>query len=239
MESTPVGTIAAALMFAKKHYCDAKTFLDVPVIDHCMCIARQSETIAARLYQEVREDFMPDDTKESIANIVSSAILRECFTAGFCSFEDVVAAANVKIAAIVSLISRDPRLVETKRDLEFRGRVSQSPVNAQIVVLSDILCTARRIKAHVIDAKIPAKLPVKKILNKLDGDLLALHGTSRHYVLRLYAQAAKKIIIETADVLRQQKKKLKEQQLVAHYQAKITSVKKTKTRRTKGGRKNG
>lgn len=203
------------LLFAKQHYGDKHTNTGGSLSAHCVIVARQAETIAQKLYQDVRADFMPDDTKDSISAIVQSALLHDVLNISACAFENIAEVATVQIAAMVADISRDFRLVETKRDMEFRGRLSQSPVGAQIVVVADIICTARDILTRLEQQGLAFVPKAKKILTQLDGDLLAVHAASRFYILRMYVHAARNLLVDVSQTIKACKNKAKLDKIVA------------------------
>jgi hypothetical protein len=125
----------------------------------------------------------------------------------------VAEVANVQIAAMVAAISRDFRLVETKRDMEFRGRLSQSPVGAQIVAVADIICTAKDLSSLVDSSGLTFAPRIKKTLAQLDGDLLAVHAANKYYILRLYAHAARNLLIEVSQKLKTHKQQARLEKL--------------------------
>ena len=215
MEKLTDSLLQTTLDFAKQHYGDKQTITGGLVMAHCTTVARQAETIAKQLYQDVRHDFMPDDTKESIVAIIQGALLHDVLNVSACAFEHIAEIASVQIAAMVADISRDFRLVETKRDMEFRGRLSQSPASAQIVVVADIICTAGD-TLRLIDTAGAAALPrAKKILAQLDGDLLAIHAANKYYVLRLYVHAARNLLRDISTVIKDCKAKIKLDKIAA------------------------
>jgi len=215
MKKPTESAIQKTLTFARKHYEGRQSQTGAKLADHCSLVAYQAETIAQRLYQDMRADFMPDDTKESIAAIVQGALLHDVLNVSACAFENIAEIATVQIAAMVADISRDFRLVETKRDMEFRGRLSQSPVGAQIVVVADILCTAKEMLAQ-LEARGIAVVPrIKKLLTQLDGDLLAIHAANRYYVLRLYVHAARNLLIDVSQTIKACKNKARLDKIVA------------------------
>jgi hypothetical protein len=193
--------------FAAQHYANKTTIVGNDLLRTCLTIARQSEIIAAKLYQDVRKDFFSDTARDSIAAITQTAILRDVLRVSDCTFENIAEISTVQVAAMVALITRDFRLVETKRDMEFRGRLSQSPIGAQIVVVAEVLCAGNEIKKHLTQHGL-ANLPrLKKRLTQLDGDLLAVHAVNKYYMLRLYAHAARNLLVEIS----QQIKELRQQ----------------------------
>jgi (p)ppGpp synthase/HD superfamily hydrolase len=207
--------------FAERHYEGKKTPTGGPLFEHCMKVARQAEKIAQKLYQDVRADFLPDSTKDSIAMIMQSAVLHDVLNVSACAFEHIAETATVQVAAMVADISRDFRLVETKRDMEFRGRLSQSPVGAQIVVAADIICTAKELLA-LLQTTGPGAVPrAKKILAQLDGDLLALHAANRYYMLRLYVHAARNLLVEVSQKIKECKQQARMEKLVAQHTKKL------------------
>jgi (p)ppGpp synthase/HD superfamily hydrolase len=215
MDTTDNAPMQQTLAFAKLHYGDKQTNTGASLTAHCVVVAQQAETIAQKLYQDVRADFMPDDTKDSISAIIQSALLHDILNVSACAFENIAEIATVQIAAMVADISRDFRLVETKRDMEFRGRLSQSPVGAQIVVVADIICTARDILARLQKHGLAFVPKAKKILTQLDGDLLAVHAASRFYVLRLYVHAARNLLVDVSQTIKACKSKAKLDKIVA------------------------
>lgn len=215
MDTTDSASLQQTLSFAKMHYGDKQTTTGASLTAHCVVVAQQAETIAQKLYQDVRADFMPDDTKESINAIVQSALLHDILNVSACAFENIAEVATVQIAAMVADISRDFRLVETKRDMEFRGRLSQSPVGAQIVVVADIICTARDILTRLQKHGLSFVPKAKKLLTQLDGDLLAVHAASRFYVLRMYVHAARNLLVDVSQTIKACKSKAKLDKIVA------------------------
>ena len=207
--------IQKTLLFAKHHYGARQTIFGETLVNHCSAVAYMAETIAQKLYQDVRADFMPDDTKESISAIIQSALLHDVLNVSACAFENIAEVTTVQIAAMVADISRDFRLVETKRDMEFRGRLSQSPVGAQIVVVADIICTAKAALNMLQAAGIGAVPKAKKVLTQLDGDLLAIHAASRFYMLRLYVHAARNLLADVSQTIKSCRQQAKLDKCVA------------------------
>ena len=211
---TLTAKIKSALDFSEAHYAGLKTFSGLAVFDHCKVVARQAETIAKKLYQDVKEDFLPNSVRNNIGLILQAGLLHETLNVGSCSFEKIAGLSGAQVATTVADISRDYRLIETKRDIEFRGRVSQSSIAAQIIVLADIIATVRELDAF-LQANGPAvSAKAKKILTQNDGDLLALHPINRYYILRLYAHAAKNSISALSQKITEQKKAAKLQKFL-------------------------
>lgn len=215
MKKTHELTLEKTLEFAQQHYGDRKTLTGGPIFAHCQLVAKTAEKIAQRLYQDVRPEYFPDSTKDSIITIVHASLLHDIFSVGMCAFEHVAEVTTVQIAAIVADISRDFRLVETKRDMEFRGRLSQSPVAAQIIATADILCTARDILRLVEKDGQQAIVKVKKALTQLDGDLLAVHAANKYYVLRMYVHAARNLLTDVSQQIKNCKQRAKMARIVA------------------------
>lgn len=240
---SPNKSINKTAEFAKQKYAPHQTFLGENLYAHCVAVARQAEVIAQKLYQDVRNDYMPDSTKDSITAIIQSALLHDVLNVSSCAFEHVAEVTTVQVAATVADISRDFRLVETKRDLEFRGRLSQSSVAAQIVVVADVICTARDLLQFLQKLGLPAVAKSKKILAQLDGDLLALHAANRYYVFRLYVHAARNILTEVSKAIKACKQKAKLEKLVAqttkNLQLKVAANKKANTSATNPTKKKG
>lgn len=205
--------IANTTEFAKRQYGERQSVYGRTLLQHCKAVARVAEVIAHKLYQDVRADFSQADSNESIATIVQGAMLHDVINIR-CAFEEVAEQTTVQVAALVADMSRDFRLVETKRDMEFRGRLSQSPVGTQIVALADILCTTKEVIAMLHNQGNAAIPRAKKILAQLDGDLLAIHSSNLYYVLRLYAHAAKNLLRDATQLIKDRRALAKQERFI-------------------------
>jgi len=195
------------LALAAQHYGEKKTISGLDLLDHCVRVSKQAEIIAQKLYQDVRQDLFPDSSKDSVAALVHSSVLHDVLHVSDCAFENVAEITTVQIAATVADVTRDFRLVETKRDMEFRGRLSQSSVAAQILVTADIICTAKELLI-VLRQQGKSVIPrAKKMLTQMDGDLLAIHAANRYYVLRLYVHAARNLLQEVSQKIKECRQK--------------------------------
>lgn len=208
-------SIDKTLAFARQYYGDKKTFAGLSLLDHCVCVSKQAEIIAHKLHKDVRLDVFSDSNKDSIAALVHGALLHDVLRVSDCAFENVAENTTVQIAAMVADVTRDFRLVETKRDMEFRGRLSQSPVNSQILVTADIICTAKEVLAFLSRQGRLAAPRAKKILTQMDGDLLAIHAASRYYMLRLYVHAARSLLQEVSQKIKACRQKAKAERAAA------------------------
>ena len=197
--------LKATVAYAKEAYGDAQTNTDSKVFTHCWSVARLAEQIAHKFFSDIRADILPQDSPDIIAAIVHSSLLHEVINFGRKTFENVAEVANVQVASMVSALSRDYRLVETKRDLEYRGRLSQSAISTHIVAVAEVICSAK----EVIDAlnanglQQPAK--TRKTLAQLDADLLVVHTAARYYVLRMYVHAARNLISDANQLIKKLK----------------------------------
>ena len=191
--------------FAKDAYKNIKRQTDYDLITYCMATARLAEEIAHKLFRDMRGDMVPADKNDIIESIVHAAILSEIIASARKSFEHIAAVTNVQIASMVSALTRDFRLVETKRDIEYRGRLSVSPLATQIVAVAGIICGAKSASNFLGQHKLAAIPKTRKILAQLDGDLLAIHATSRYYTLRLYSHAARNLILDTNQAIKKLK----------------------------------
>ncbi len=189
--------------FAKQYYQAQPSIHNRTLIQHAVAVARLAEQIGAKLYQDVREDYMSEETKESVAIMVHGAILHDVINVGRCAFEHIAERTTVQVAAMVADLSRDFRLVETKRDMEFRGRLAASTVGTQIVAVADIICTAKEVVAMLNDVGAPATSRAKKLLIQLDVDLLSIHAASRFYTLRLYTHAARNLLQDASKLIKE------------------------------------
>lgn len=195
-------SLAKTLEFAGTCYGEKISAGGIELLKHCRFVARQAETIAVKLFNDLRQDYFQENTKDMVTAIVHCAVLHEVLNVSSCAFENIAESANVQIAAMVAAISRDFRLVETKRDMEFRGRLSQSSVGSQIVVVANIICTAKEL-LKLLDLNGAAAAPkAKKIIGQLDGDLLAIHAANKYYTLRLFCHAAKNLITEVSQQIK-------------------------------------
>ena len=196
-------SVEKTIEFAKPYYQHKTTFSGGDLLEHCIAVARQAEVIAAKLYQDVRKDFCPDSTKESIAAIMHGSVLHDVLRVGGCAFEQIAENTTVQVAAMVADVTRDFRLVETKRDMDYRGRLSQSPVSSQILATADVICTAKEALNFLAVSGLDAVSKSKKVLAQLDGDLLAVHAASRYYVLRLYVHAARNMLLDVSTKIKE------------------------------------
>jgi hypothetical protein len=197
--------IETTVAFAKATYADAKTQTAETVLAHCMAAARLAEAIAQKLFRDMRGDVIPQDSQDIVESIVHAAVLSEAININRRTFEQIADITNVQIASMVSALTRDLRLVETKRDIEYRGRLSISPLSTQIVAVAAIICTANSVVKLLTAQNILAIPIARKILAQLDGDLLAAHATSRYYTLRLYAHAARNLIADANQIIKKLK----------------------------------
>lgn len=208
--------ISGTLAFARENYGLAQSVYNKTLLQHATSVARLAETIGRKLYQDVRADFASEETMENVAIMVHSALLHDVINVSRCAFEHIAEHTTVQIAATVADLSRDFRLVETKRDMEYRGRLSQSPVNAQVVAVADIICTANEIIDMVSDLGLESLSRARKILMQLDGDLLAITAAARFYTLRLYTHAARNNLSDASQLIKDCKSKAKLDRQVAH-----------------------
>lgn len=190
------------------------------LVAHCQHVADLSQKIATRLFADVKQETFSGDTQNNIEAVVHAGLLHAAINVGACSFEDIAENTTVQIADMVANISRDYRLIETKRDIEFRGRISQSSIATQIVAMADIICTVKEVMDTIQKNGLASIKRPRKILIRLDADLLALHAASRYYVLRMYAHAAKNLIIDTSQMIKNKKRELRQEKTnKAHMEA--------------------
>ena len=214
---------ATTAEFARVTYATAKTKTDVLVFTHCVSVARLAEQIAHKLFADMRGDLVPQDVNDIIAAIVNAALLSETINTHRVDFETLADIANVQIASMVSTLSRDMRLVETKRDIEYRGRLSQSPVSTQIVAVASIVCAAKEVVELLNQNNVAAILKSRKILAQLDADLLSIHAAARYYVLRLYTHAARNMISDANQIIKKIRNDIKTARMVEKHTAALRS----------------
>lgn len=214
MKKTDELSLEKTLLFAGQCYENKKTATGKELFAFCKQVARQAETIAHRLYLDLKPEYIPDSAKDNIIAIVHCAVLHDVLNISSCTFENIAEVTNVQVAAMVAAISRDFRLVETKRDMEFRGRLSASPVGAQIVIIAHTICTAQAAMAAVEKSGIAGLPKSKKILAQMDGDLLAIRAADKYYVLRLYTQAARNLIVKISQKIKSCRQLAKTEKMV-------------------------
>lgn len=209
MKKTDDLSIDKTLVFAEACYETKQTSTGEYLFAHSQRVARQAETIAQKLYQDMRAEYVPENANDSIAAIIHCSLLHAVLNVSACAFEHIAETANVQVAAMVAAISRDFRLVETKRDMEFRGRLSQSAVSTQIVAVADIICTVQAVLKRLDTAGMLFVPKAKKILAQLDGDLLAVHAANKYYMLRLYVHATRNMLSDVSQKIKACRQKAK------------------------------
>lgn len=214
MKKTDELSLAKTLEFAAQCYSDKKTTIGLDVFPFSKQVARQAEKIAKRLYLDLKPEYISDSAQDTITAIVHCAILHDVLNQSSCAFENVAEITNVQIAAMVAAISRDFRLVETKRDMEYRGRLSQSPVAAQIVVVAQIICAANSAISLLESAGITSLPKSKKMLAQMDSDLLAIRAADKYYVIRLYTQAARNLLLTISQKIKSCRQQAKIEKMV-------------------------
>lgn len=233
--------IVETVAFAKRFYADKSTEFDERFIDHGMNVAAQTERIATKLYADLRADYFLESDRDNIGAAVHCAVLHDVLNVSACNFEQIAEATNVQIAAMVADISRDFRLIETKRDAEFRGRVSQSPLSAQIVVVADAICNLKAMQEYFTRAGLPAVSRLKKSISQIDGDLLAVQAANRYYVLRMYCHAAKNMLTDLSQQIKDRRKAAKIDKFVekntATLRARVAPESVKKTKKANSGKK--
>lgn len=214
MKKTDELSLEKTIQFATQCYSTKTTNTGEDLLLHAKSVARQAEKIANRMFLDMRPDYFPESAKDTVIAIVHCGVLHDVLNVSSCAFENVAEITNVQIAAMVAAISRDYRLVETKRDMEFRGRLSQSTVGAQIVVVADIICTAQAIVRAIETVGVGLVPKSKKILAQLDGDLLAIHAANKYYVVRNYTHAARNLLSDVSQKIKACKQKAKIEKMV-------------------------
>ena len=222
--------------FAKQCYAQKQSCAGRDLLSHCTAVARQAELIAVKLFNDLRPEYHAENAQETIAIIVHCALLHDVLNVSACTFENIAEAANVQIAAMVAALSRDFRLVETKRDMEYRGRLSQSAVGAQIVAVASAICTLKALMKLTDETGLKTAKKTKKILAQIDGDLLAIHAANKYYTLRLYAHAAKNMITDISQKLKAHKQQARLQKSLEQTKKRIQS-KTVNTEQPKGAAK--
>lgn len=226
--------INTTVNFAKEVYGEAKTQTDTKVFVHCWSVAKLAEQIAQKLFGDIRAELLPQDASEIIAAVVHAAFLRESINVGRKTFESIADTTNVQVAAMVSTLSRDYRLVETKRDIEYRGRLSQSSVASHIVAVAAIVCTAQETLNALKKAGLANISKVRKIIAQLDADLLVVHTAAKYYALRIYVHAARNLINDANQLIKKLKADAKAAKSFERTAA-LIAAKKTKEQSDQGG----
>lgn len=203
--------VSSTLSLATKYYKNKMSVAGCTLEAHCQQVANLGQKIATKLFSDLKNDLFSGDTQSNIDAVVHAGLLHAAINVGACSFEEVAENTTVQVADMVANISRDYRLVETKRDIEFRGRISQSSIATQIVALADIICTAKEVMDAITKSGLAAVSRPRKILIRLDADLLALHAVTRYYVLRLYAHAAKNLLSDIGQLIKDKKREIRKE----------------------------
>lgn len=240
-------SIEHTLLLVNKYYSGKKSIGLRTLEEHCRRVANFGQSIAAKLFADIKNENFSHDVQTSIAAVVHAGLLHEAINTGSCSFEDIAENTTVQIADMVANVSRDFRLIETKRDMEYRGRVCQSSIATQIVALADIIVTAKEIMDAISTRGLTAVTRPRKILIRLDGDLLSLHAVPRYYVLRLYAHAAKNMLTDVSQLIKDKKKQLRKEKndaatiaaIKRNIAAKQIAVDKAVAHPKRKGKKNG
>lgn len=199
--------LSAIMEFAKQHYQARMSVHKLTLLQHAVSVAKLAEQIGERLYKDVRQDCLSEETKESLAIIVHGALLHDVINVSRCAFEHIAEQTTVQVAAMVADLSRDFRLVETKRDMEFRGRLAASTVGTQIVAVADIICTAKEVVDMLNSVGYASVSRAKKAIIQLDGDLLSIHAASRFHALRLYSHAARNLLQDASKLIKECRQK--------------------------------
>lgn len=215
--------ISNTLALAANYYKHKTSVGSYTLAVHCQSVANLSQKIATRLFAEVKQEIFSGDTQNNIEAVAHAGLLHAAISVGACSFEDIAENTTVQIADMVANMSRDYRLIETKRDIEFRGRISQSSIATQVVALADIICTVKEVMDTLKKNGLASIKRPRKILIRLDADLLALHAATRYYVLRMYAHAAKNLITDTSQLIKDKKREIRQEKT---RKASIAAVKK-------------
>lgn len=214
-------SMSSTLALVAAYYKDKSSVGCRTLEDHCRRVATVGQQIALKLFSDMKGEMFSTDTQTNVDAVAHAGLLHAAINVGACSFEDIAENTTVQIADMVANISRDFRLIETKRDIEFRGRISQSSIATQIVALADIICTTKEIIDSVTKNGLASIKRPRKILIRLDADLLALHAATRYYTLRLYAHAAKNLITDAGQLLKDKKRELRQEKVNKNLQIAI------------------
>jgi hypothetical protein len=214
-------SLAKTFEFAKNCYASKQNLAGIDLLVHCKRVATQSEIISQKLYQDLRVEYVPENINDNIAAIVHCGLLHDVLNVSSCAFENIAEIANVQIAAMVAALSRDFRLVETKRDMEFRGRLSQSAIGTQIVAVADIICTGKDLLKSLDELGLAVVPKSKKILAQMDGDLLAVSAANKYYTLRLYVHAARNLLTDISQKIKACRQKAKMDKMILHNTQKL------------------
>lgn len=214
-------SLSSTTALVAEYYKHKKSLGVYTLEEHCRKVADLSQKIATKLFADLKNETFSGDTQNNIDAVVHAGLLHAAINVGACAFEDIAENTTVQVADMVANISRDYRLIETKRDMEFRGRISQSSVATQIVALADIICTAKEVIDAISKNGLASITRPRKILIRLDADLLSLHAASRYYVLRMYAHAAKNMLIDAGQLIKTKKKEIRDAKALKATEARI------------------
>lgn len=194
MKKTEELSVKKTFEFVSACYGDKTLNTGLDYVTFCQRVGIRAENIAHRLYHDMRPDCAGENKKDNIAAIVHCSLLCDVLNVSACCFEQVADITNVQVAAMVAAISRDFRLVETKRDMEFRGRLSQSSLGAQIVFVARTICFAQSTDDFLGREGLTAVSKIRKNIAQMDADLLSVTAANKYYVLRANVHAARNLL---------------------------------------------
>lgn len=214
MKKTDELSIKKTFAFVKECYGDKKLNTGLDYITFCQKVGIRAEGIAHRLYHDMRPDCAVENKRDNIAAIVHCSLLCDVLNVSACAFEQVADITNVQVAAMVAAISRDFRLVETKRDMEFRGRLSQSSLGAQIVFVAKTICFAQSTDDFLGRDGLTAVSKIRKNIAQMDADLLSVTAANKYYVLRAHIHAARNLLSDIQQKIKTLKQTAKMEKIV-------------------------
>lgn len=225
MKKTDELSVTTTFEFSKECYGDKTLNTGLPYTSFCRRVGSRAEDIAQKLYNDMRPDCVGENKDDNIAAIVHCSLLCDVLNVSACAFEHVADVTNVQVAAMVAAISRDFRLVETKRDMEFRGRLSQSSLGAQIVFVARTICFAQSTADFLARAGLTAVAKIRKNIAQMDADLLSVTAANKYYILRTHVHAARNLLSSIQQQIKTLKHAARVERIVAQNTKKLRAAK--------------
>ncbi len=194
--------ICATRLFADHMYETSLTPAGKTILNHAEEVSRYVRRAATDYYHYVRGEFLPPECTDPLESAVHASILHEVIERGGCTFEAVVAETDLAAGHFVADCTRDHRLPEARRLLEFRSRISEAPILSQIIVLCDTLCTIRDTAAWLPNQPRDVIMATGDLLPRWDEDLSALNQTVRYTPVRPFVKYARRQLTDLGQLIR-------------------------------------
>lgn len=134
--------------------------------------------------------FITTSAEEQFSNLIAAAWLHEAIERAHAGYEDLAAVANTRVADLVAAVTRDMRLSAELRAISYRAAISAADEETQILVLTDIICTAQSLQNwfHTMNSGLVDQAVTKQVV-ELEEDLATMSQVQHHPVLRRYSNS--------------------------------------------------